>query len=82
MSDPWTDRWNERYSKEEFAFGEQPNEYLKEQLEKLEIGKILFPAEGEGRNAVFAAKLGWNVSAFDISVEGKRKRFNLQKQIK
>ncbi|TQE62874.1 bifunctional 2-polyprenyl-6-hydroxyphenol methylase/3-demethylubiquinol 3-O-methyltransferase UbiG [Leptospira noguchii] len=77
MSDPWTDRWNERYSKEEFAFGEQPNEYLKEQLEKLEIGKILFPAEGEGRNAVFAAKLGWNVSAFDISVEGKKKAFRL-----
>ena len=32
-----------------------------------------FPAEGEGRNAVFAAKLGWAVSAFDISVEGKKK---------
>ncbi|MCH1915062.1 class I SAM-dependent methyltransferase [Leptospira noguchii] len=77
MSDPWTDRWNERYSKDDFAFGEQPNEYLKEQLEKLEVGKILFPAEGEGRNAVFAAKLGWNVSAFDISIEGKKKAFRL-----
>lgn len=77
MSDPWTDRWNERYNKEEFAFGEQPNEYLKEQLEKLKVGKILFPAEGEGRNAVFAAKLGWNVSAFDISIEGKKKAFRL-----
>lgn len=77
MSDPWTDRWNERYNKEEFAFGEQPNEYLKEQLEKLKIGTILFPAEGEGRNAVFAAKLGWNVSAFDISIEGKKKTFRL-----
>lgn len=77
MSDPWTDRWNERYNKEEFAFGEQPNEYLKEQLEKLKIGTILFPAEWEGRNAVFAAKLGWNVSAFDISIEGKKKAFRL-----
>ncbi|WP_061242603.1 class I SAM-dependent methyltransferase [Leptospira interrogans] len=77
MSDPWTDRWNERYNKEEFAFGEQPNEYLKEQLEKLKIGTILFPAEGEGRNAVFAAKLGWNVSVFDISIEGKKKAFRL-----
>lgn len=77
MSNPWTDRWNERYSREEFAFGEQPNEYLKEQLEKLKVGKILFPAEGEGRNAVFAAKLGWNVSAFDISIEGKKKAFRL-----
>ena len=73
MNDTWTDRWNERYSKDEFAFGKQPNNYLKEQLEKLNVGKILFPAEGEGRNAVFAANLGWTVSAFDISMEGKKK---------
>jgi ubiquinone/menaquinone biosynthesis C-methylase UbiE len=33
----------------------------------------LLPAEGEGRNAVYAAKLGFNVSAFDISLEGKNK---------
>jgi hypothetical protein len=69
MNDTWTDRWNERYSKNEFAYGEAPNNYLKEQLEKLSAGAILFPAEGEGRNAVFAATLGWKVSAFDISIE-------------
>src|SRR5215210_6500958 len=77
MNEPWIDRWNERYSKDEFAYGEQPNNYLKEQLEKLDLGSILFPAEGEGRNAVFAAKLGWTVSAFDISVEGKNKALRL-----
>jgi 2-polyprenyl-3-methyl-5-hydroxy-6-metoxy-1,4-benzoquinol methylase len=77
MNDPWLDRWNDRYSKEEFAFGVHPNDYLKEQLEKLPVGKILFPAEGEGRNAVFAAKLGWTVSAFDISIEGKNKALRL-----
>lgn len=73
MNDTWTDRWNERYSKDVFAYGEQPNNFLKAQLEKLNPGKILFPAEGEGRNAVFAAKLGWTVSAYDISVEGRKK---------
>src|SRR4026207_1693687 len=77
MNDAWTDRWNERYSKDEFAYGEQPNNYLKEQLEKLNAGTILFPAEGEGRNAVFAATLGWKVSAFDISVEGRNKAIRL-----
>ena len=56
--------WDDRYSKNEFAYGEQPNNYLKEQLEKLQVGRILFPAEGEGRNAVFAATLGWKVSSF------------------
>lgn len=73
MNESWTERWNERYSNKEFAYGQQPNNYLKEQLEKLQPGKILFPAEGEGRNAVFAARLGWMVSAFDISIEGKKK---------
>lgn len=77
MNEPWTERWNERYSNEEFAYGEQPNNYLKEQVEKLQAGKILFPAEGEGRNAVFAARLGWTVSAFDISMEGQKKALRL-----
>ena len=77
MNESWTKRWDDRYRKEEFAYGEQPNIYLKEQLEKLEAGTILFPAEGEGRNAVFAAKLGWKVSAFDISMEGKNKALRL-----
>jgi len=73
----WTQRWNDRYSSEEFAYGEDPNNYLKEQLEKLNPGAILFPAEGEGRNAIFAAKSGWKVSAFDISEEGKNKALKL-----
>lgn len=73
----WLNRWNDRYSSEEFAYGTEPNNYLKEQLEKLEPGSILFPAEGEGRNAVFAATKGWKVSAFDISSEGKSKALRL-----
>ncbi len=77
MDEPWISRWNERYSKEEFAYGEQPNNFLKEQLEKLSPGAILFPAEGEGRNAVFAATHDWNVSAFDISSEGRNKALRL-----
>jgi 2-polyprenyl-3-methyl-5-hydroxy-6-metoxy-1,4-benzoquinol methylase len=77
LNDIWTSRWNERYSQEEFAYGEVPNNYLKEQLIKLPTGSMLFPAEGEGRNAVFAAKLGWKVSAFDISQEGKNKAIKL-----
>jgi len=77
MDKAWVDRWNDRYSNDAFAYGEQPNNFLKEQLEHLPPGTILFPAEGEGRNAVFAARLGWTVSAFDISVEGKNKALKL-----
>jgi 2-polyprenyl-3-methyl-5-hydroxy-6-metoxy-1,4-benzoquinol methylase len=77
MSDTWTDRWNDRYSSAEFAYGEEPNHYFKEQLKKLDVGALLLPAEGEGRNAVYAARLGWTVSAFDISTEGKKKALQL-----
>ncbi len=53
--------------------GKEPNEYLKSKLFDLTPGRILFPVEGEARNAGFAALLGWDVFAFDISVEGKKK---------
>lgn len=66
-------KWNQRYAQEEYIYGEIPNVYLKEKLENLTAGRILFPAEGEGRNAVFAAQLGWEVDAFDASIEGKKK---------
>jgi SAM-dependent methyltransferase len=77
MTNSWIQRWDDRYSNKEFAYGEEPNNYLKEQLEKLTPGTILFPAEGEGRNAVFAARSGWTAEAFDISAEGKNKALKL-----
>jgi len=77
MIDTWLKRWNDRFAEKEFAYGTEPNEYLKEQLLKLQPGAILFGAEGEGRNAVFAAKQGWQVTAFDISIEGKKKALTL-----
>ncbi len=73
----WTAMWDDRYGKEEYAYGEEPNLYFKQQLSKLSPGTILCPAEGEGRNAVFAAKLGWTVYAFDISKAGKSKAMSL-----
>ena len=73
------DFWNQRYGALEYAYGEKPNEFIKEQLIRLPLGKALFPAEGEGRNAVFAATLGWQVSAFDISQAGREKAIALAK---
>ena len=67
------DFWNDRYGADEYAYGTLPNEFLKAELAKLKPGSILFPAEGEGRNAVFAAKQGWQASAFDMSTAGKSK---------
>lgn len=70
--------WNSRYSSTEFAYGTAPNQFFKETLSQLKPkGKILLPAEGEGRNAVYAAKQGLDVTAFDISSEGKKKALRL-----
>jgi 2-polyprenyl-3-methyl-5-hydroxy-6-metoxy-1,4-benzoquinol methylase len=78
--DIWKQRWDERYSDEAYAYGEEPNVFLAPQLQKLRPGKVLFAAEGEGRNAVFAAQLGWDVAAFDISEEGRKKATMLAAQ--
>ena len=75
------DFWNERFSHEEYAYGTEPNVFFKQSLDKYKPkGKILMPAEGEGRNAVYAAKTGLEAYAFDISEEGKRKALELAKK--
>jgi cyclopropane fatty-acyl-phospholipid synthase-like methyltransferase len=72
--------WDSRYSSEEYAYGVQPNEFLKAALDKYNLsGKILLPAEGEGRNGVYAAKKGLEVYAFDVSEAGKKKAEKLAK---
>lgn len=76
----WLQKWDERYANEEFVYGKEPNQYLQEQLEQLKPGSILFPADGEGRNSVYAALQGWKASAFDISAEGQKKALQLAKQ--
>ena len=65
--------WNKRYAVSEYVYGKNPNQFFKEQIEKLSPGKILLIAEGEGRNAVFAAKLGWQVDAYDFSEAAREK---------
>jgi len=73
-----SEMWDSRYSAEGYAYGSEPNEFFKDSLSKYNLtGSILFPAEGEGRNAVYAAKKGLTVSAFDISIEGKKKALQL-----
>lgn len=71
------DFWNDRYKREEYVYGEAPNEYFRQQLQTLTPGSILMPLEGEGRNGVYAAGLCWQVDAFDMSTEGKRKALQL-----
>lgn len=74
------DFWNDRYASDEYIYGKEPNAFLAQQLSKLDPGNLLLPAEGEGRNAVFAARQGWQVHAIDQSEEGKKKCLKLANQ--
>jgi SAM-dependent methyltransferase len=67
------DFWNQRYAKKEYAYGIEPNTFFRAEIDKLRKGNLLLPGEGEGRNAVYAAKHGWEVTAVDFSVKAKVK---------
>ena len=69
--------WDERYSAEEYIYGEEPSAYFRQVIDAIEPGTILIPGAGEGRDAVYAAKLGWEVHAFDQSVSGRNKALKL-----
>lgn len=72
------DMWDNRYSSDNYAYGISPNNFFKYAINEYKLaGKILLPAEGEGRNAVYAAKNCLNVTAFDTSKEGKKKALKL-----
>ena len=72
--------WDNRYSENETVYGHQPNLFFKNFIDTHKPGKILLPAEGEGRNAVYAASKGWTVDAFDFSTEAYKKAIAFSKE--
>jgi SAM-dependent methyltransferase len=71
--------WNERYNEAQYAYGTEPNDFLK----SLPIGsglKVLCLAEGEGRNGVYLAGLGNDVTCVDYAAEGLKKTSQLAAQ--
>lgn len=65
--------WDERYSSAGYAYGTAPNDFLRQHLAWLPQGRTLSLAEGEGRNAVFLAQQGHQVTAVDASPVGLAK---------
>ena len=73
--------WNNRFSKDSYVFGTEPNAWLREHASVWSSGaKILFVADGEGRNSVWLAKQGHQVDAFDISDVGVAKARRLAQE--
>ncbi|MBO0903385.1 class I SAM-dependent methyltransferase [Jiella sonneratiae] len=66
--------WDERYRSEDYVFGTLPNAFLKREAGRLPAGgAVLAVADGEGRNGVFLAERGFDVTAVDASSEGLAK---------
>ncbi|HTR97144.1 MAG TPA: class I SAM-dependent methyltransferase [Candidatus Acidoferrales bacterium] len=68
--------FDERYAEPGWAFGAEPNDFLREMAPRIPRGRVLCLAEGQGRNAVHLASLGHDVTAMDLSavgIEGARR---------
>ncbi|SFF85756.1 Methyltransferase domain-containing protein [Halobacillus alkaliphilus] len=73
--------WDQRFSEPNYAYGKQPNAFIKNMSERLpKDSKVGCFAEGEGRNGVYLAKMGHDVTILDQSDQGLNKALQLGKE--
>jgi SAM-dependent methyltransferase len=64
------EHWDQRFAEAEFAYGTDAHVSVREQVAAPGRGRILCLAEGQGRNAVYLASLGYDVTVLDYSAVG------------
>ena len=70
--------WDDKFSGKEYIYGTKPNDFVKYYIDNTtNKGSMLFVGEGEGRNALYAALNGWEVTAHDASRVAKDKALKL-----
>ncbi len=69
--------WNARYETAGFVWSTEPNQFLATEVSGLAVGHALDLACGEGRNAVWLATRGWDVTGVDFSEVGLTKAVGL-----
>ncbi|MEM1331338.1 MAG: methyltransferase domain-containing protein [Planctomycetota bacterium] len=73
--------WDDRYNADEYIYGTEPNKFLKERAPSIPVGgRVLCLADGEGRNSVHLASLGYHVVGVDASEVGLRKAHKLAEE--
>jgi SAM-dependent methyltransferase len=82
QNEDYKNRWDDRYKHAEYAYGKEPNLFFRNSIEKIAPGALLLPADGEGRNGVYAAQIGWEVTSSDLSTEAKSKALQLAQEKK
>lgn len=66
-------QWDERYASTELVWSAEANRFVVEELAGLAPGRALDLGAGEGRNAIWLAEQGWQVTAVDFSTAGLAK---------
>jgi SAM-dependent methyltransferase len=66
------ERWDQVYAREQHLFTKVPNAFLVEVVGGLVPGRALDIGMGQGRNAIWLAERGWDVTGLEISTEGVR----------
>ena len=59
--------WDERYADSELVWGLEPNRFVRAQCERFPVGRAIDLACGEGRNALWLARMGWKALGVDYS---------------
>lgn len=72
--------WDQRYAAPGYAYGKEPNDFLRQVSDRIPRGRVLCLAEGEGRNAVYLTGLGCAVLAVDASAVGLAKARQLAEE--
>jgi len=62
--------WDQRYSGPDLVWGAGPNRFVAEEVTALPPGRAIDLGTGEGRNAIWLAERGWEVTAVDFSAAG------------
>ncbi len=62
--------WDERYAGSEMVWSSTPNQFVAAEVLDLSPGRAVDLAAGEGRNALWLAEQGWDVTAVDFSLVG------------
>ena len=68
-----SEKWDDHFAGEEFVYGKDPNIFLKQNVNAIPEGKVLCVADGEGRNGVWLAKQGYDITSIDFSPKGIEK---------
>lgn len=77
MSQGPAELWESRYSVDDYVYGTEPNDFLVTAVAGREPGRALCLADGEGRNGVYLASLGYSVTSVDLTRAGMTKAARL-----